>query len=192
MLKFQVLLHKHILKKLLALLLALVNGFYRFEVENKLVWDFISICVVISIVLSTCTTIFVHSRKTISEDKHGHSMTNNLLFKKNVLKRFGLYIRDSVIVFAITAGIVFYSNIAFDTSNIVEFEVVVVDMDERSWKHDRILNIKYTGNDPRVAITNLHVPNHIADEVSPGDKLLLQYREGSLGDPYFWIATIIE
>ena len=170
-------------------LFGLIDSFYWFNLQNNLVGFLILICTAIALIFSTCTTIFIHSHKPIQDNENDSLLnTSNILFRRKVLKRVWLYVRDVIVAFVISIGIVFYSNIAFDSSNIVEFEVIVVDMNEREWKFDRSLYVEYRGSDSNVSVNNIRVPNHFADNVSKGDKLLLKYRKGFLYDSYFWIS----
>jgi len=169
-------------------LLTLIGQLDYFEGENLFVWNLVLICQGISLIYATCTTIFIHSRKPIPKSTDTAMLSNKLSFRKNVLKRILLYIRDAVIVFVIAVGVLQYSNIALDTCTTVEFKVTVMDMSVRSRKYGRTLHVQYFGDDSRIKVTSITVPNHVGDKVSIGDEILLSYREGFYKDPYFWIV----
>ena len=171
-------------------IIAFVLQFRSFETENN-VYPLVLVCAIISNIFAILTTIFIYAHRSIPKKENSFSLTDNLSFRKNVFKRLILYIRDAVIVFIITIGMLFYSNVAFDSSNIIEFKVTIVDTDERSWKHDRTFYIEYSGNDSNVVVTSMLAPNYIADTVSIGDEMLLKYRKGFFNDHYFWIDGVI-
>ena len=163
-----------------------------FEKENALVWNLVLVGQLISLLVAIVATVLIHSRKKTTKPQNTHYLSNQhlstkMFFREGLFKRIFLFIRDALIVFFIILGILDYTNVAFDTSPTTEVEVVVVEMSPRNRKHNRMIYVEYSGEDPTVQITYLTVSNGIGDTISVGDKILLNYRKGFYKHPYFWL-----
>jgi len=165
-----------------------------FEKENTFVWNLVLVGQLISLLVAIGATVLIHSRKKTTKPQSTHYLSNQhlstkMFFREGLFKRIFLFIRDALIVFVIILGILDYTNVAFDTSPITEVEVVVVEMSPRNRKHNRMIYVEYSGEDPIVEITHLSVPNGIGDTIFVGDKILLNYRKGFYEHPYFWLSA---
>jgi len=172
----------------LTFLLVLSDALNAFDGENQFFWTLVLLCQGIALVFAICSTIFIHSRKQLPQHTTQPALLTKTSSSSIFLKRFCWFIRDAILVFIIVFGIVEFSNVAFDTSSIVEFKATVTEVSVINKMHDRKLYIQYFGKDPNICITSVTVPKHIGETIEVGDEILLHYRKGYLNTPYAWVV----
>ena len=162
----------------LLLLLLHANVFTPMETRSSTLMSNLIIAVEICAIILALVSTFIFSSRSQ---------------KSTVWKRILPFFREALIFFLILYNVILFSNISFDSSKPMTFEVTVTDISTPKpapiGLGNSFLTVKYYGADPQINVSEIVVLNYVASPITVGDTITLGYCEGLFHAPYFWIPT---